>query len=65
MKAEQMSLLGKKVKVDYEHPLVNEVFEITAERKDSVEITGDFSGGTHSVSQSDWINKNRIKEFLS
>jgi len=58
------SLIGKKIKVKYDFPLDNEVFEIIGERKNQIEIQGDFSAGTHNVLQSSWIDKNSIKEIL-
>lgn len=33
----------------------NELMEVVGIRKDSVELRGDFSGGTHNVSQTDWL----------
>lgn len=33
-----------------------ETFEIVGIRKDSVELEGDFSGGTHNVLQKDWMS---------
>lgn len=62
---EKNNLIGKKVKVTYNFPLDNEVFEITNQRKGEVEVTGDFSAGTHNVSQSSWIPESKIKEFIS
>ena len=59
------SQIGKKVKVKFDFPLNNEIFEITGERKTEVEITGDFSAGTHNISQSQWIDKSEIKEFIT
>ncbi len=57
------SLIGRKVKMKYDFPLDNEVFEIIGERKNEVEIQGDFSAGTHNVCQSQWESKEKIKEF--
>lgn len=34
-----------------------ETFEIVGIRKDQVELEGDFSGGTHNVKQTSWVNK--------
>jgi hypothetical protein len=58
------SLIGKNVKVNFDFPLDNEVFEITGETKTEVQVTGDFSAGTHNLSQSQWIKKNLIKEYI-
>ena len=46
--------IGKKVKHKDLYP--NEVFEIVGIRKDTVELEGDYSGGTHAVTQKDWMS---------
>lgn len=58
------SLIGLYTKVKYDFPLDNEIFEIIGERGDQIEIQGDFSAGTHNVCQSEWINKNMIKQLF-
>lgn len=58
------SLIGKNIKVNYGFPLDNEIFEIVGERKNQIEVQGDFSAGTHNVCQSEWIEKTMIKEFM-
>lgn len=47
--------LGKKV---YHQEIYNgkEIMEIVGIRKDTVELAGDYSGGTHNVFQKDWIS---------
>ncbi len=57
------SLIGRKVKMKFEFPLDSEIFEIIGERKEEIEIQGDFSAGTHGVCQSQWSKKTLIKEF--
>ena len=58
------SLIGKKVKLKYEFPLDNEVFEIIGERKNQIEVEGDISAGTHNVYQSEWVEKTMIQDKL-
>jgi hypothetical protein len=45
--------IGKKV---YHKDIYNgkELMEIVGIRKDTVELEGDYSGGTHAVTQKDW-----------
>ena len=38
----------------------NEPFKIVGIRENEIEIEGDFSGGTHNVTQRDWINVEKI-----
>lgn len=57
------SMIGKKVKMNYEFPLNDEIFEIIGERKNEVEIEGDFSA-MYNVSQSQWESKQMIKIIL-
>lgn len=33
----------------------NELMEVVGIRKTEVELKGDYSGGTHNVSQTDWL----------
>jgi hypothetical protein len=46
--------IGKKV---YHNEIYNgkELMEIVGIRKDTVELEGDYSGGTHNVCQKDWM----------
>lgn len=37
------------------YPSDNCPFKVIGVRFDKVEIEGDFSGGTHNVTQSDWV----------
>lgn len=37
-----------------------EEFEIVGIRKTEVELEGDFSGGTHKVTQTSWVPKNGL-----
>lgn len=57
------SLLGLMVKVKYGFLLDNELFEIIGERKNQIEIQGDFSAGTNNVCQSSWVDKSMIKQL--
>lgn len=56
-------LIGQKVKMLYDFPLDNEIFEITDQRGDEIEVTGDFSA-MHNVMQSQWDSQKKIKEFV-
>lgn len=38
----------------------NERITVVGLRKDSVELQGDYSGGTHGVSQKDWLPLNGV-----
>lgn len=55
--------LGDKVtcKQGYDH---GEVFVVTGIKEDKIEVTGDWSGGTHCVWQSDWIKKEDCKLYI-
>lgn len=46
--------------MNYGFPLDNEIFEIIGERKNQVEVQGDFSASTHNVLQSEWTDKKNI-----
>lgn len=59
------SVINQKVKLNYDFPLDNEVFEIIGERENQYEIKGDFSAGTNNVCQSQWIDKSEVKEWIS
>lgn len=54
--------LGDKVtcRQGYDHV---EVFVVTGIKEDKIEVTGDWSGGTHCVWQSDWIKKEDCKLY--
>lgn len=56
-------LIGQKVKMLYDFPLDNEIFEITDQDGDQIEVTGDFSA-MHNVMQSQWDSQKKIKEFV-
>jgi hypothetical protein len=45
--------LGQKAK--HKELYENEIFEIVGIRKNEVELQGDFSGGTHNVTQKSWM----------
>jgi hypothetical protein len=55
--------LGDKVtcRQGYDH---GEVFVVTGIKEDKLEVTGDWSGGTHCVWQSDWIKKEDCKLYI-
>ncbi len=38
-----------------------EVFKVTGIRADEIELSGDWSGGTHAVYQSQWVKKEQCK----
>lgn len=38
-------------------------FEVVGIRKNTVEIKGDWSGGTHNVNQKAWVNHTEIKTY--
>lgn len=38
----------------------NEPLTVVGIRKDQVELQGDYSGGTHGVSQKDWLPLNGV-----
>lgn len=38
-------------------------FIVVGIRKTTIEIEGDFSGGTHNVCQRDWVKKSEVKPF--
>lgn len=38
----------------------HEPFKVVGIRENEVEIQGDFSGGTHNVSQKDWIGVDKL-----
>jgi hypothetical protein len=54
--------IGDKVtcKQGYNH---GEIFVVTGIKEKQIEVTGDWSGGTHCVWQSDWINKEDCKIY--
>jgi hypothetical protein len=54
--------LGDSVTVDmYNH---GEVFEVVGIRESELELKGDWSGGTHNVSQSGWYPVKKCKLVL-
>ena len=54
--------LGDSVTVDmYNH---GEVFEVVGIRESELELKGDWSGGTHNVSQSGWYQVKKCKLVL-
>ena len=54
-------LIGCKVTTDYYE---NEIFEIVNVRKNEFELRGDWSGGTHNVSQTSWYPSVKCKLIL-
>jgi predicted nucleotide-binding protein len=42
------------------HPSDLAAFTVVGIRKDTIEIEGDFSGGTHNVTQKDWVDINEV-----
>ena len=38
-------------------------FEVVGIRETTVEIQGDWSGGTHNVNQKGWVNHTEIKPY--
>ena len=51
--------LGDRVTTEYYQ---NEVFEVVGIRKDELELKGDWSGGTHNVSQTSWYPTEKCKK---
>lgn len=45
------------------YPIDECPFEVVGLRKDQLEIKGDFSGGTHNVIQTDWVDINDVKLY--
>lgn len=45
------------------HPIDNEPFRVDDTTEDKVLITGNFSGGTHPVVQSDWVSYKELKLY--
>ena len=45
------------------YPVDRAPFEVVGIRKDKIEIEGDFSGGTHNVTQRDWVPVGEIELF--
>ena len=54
-------LIGCKVITDYYY---NEIFEIVNVRENEFELRGDWSGGTHNVSQTSWYPSVKCKLIL-
>jgi hypothetical protein len=54
-------LIGCKVTTDYYE---NEIFEIVNVRENEFELRGDWSGGTHNVSQTIWYPSVKCKLIL-
>lgn len=57
------TLVGLKVKMLYDFPLDNEIFEITDQKDGEIEVTGDFAA-MHNLKQSQWDSQKKIKEFV-
>lgn len=51
--------LGDKVK----HPSDSSPFIVVGIRENEVEIEGDWSGGTHNVTQTGWVKPEVIKPY--
>jgi hypothetical protein len=47
------------------HPADQCPFEVVGIRMTTVEIRGDWSGGTHKVNQRSWVNHTEIKHYKS
>lgn len=50
------------------HPEIyngNEVFTVVGIRTDELELLGDWSGGTHNVSQKGWFKRKGIKHYYT
>ena len=45
------------------YPVDRAPFKVIGIKIDTVEIEGDFSGGTHNVTQHDWVEPTEIKPF--
>ena len=45
------------------YPCDRSPFMVVGIRKDSVEIEGDFSGGTHCVCQKDWVKPSELQPY--
>ena len=53
--------LGDKVK----HSCDLDSFEVVGLRKDSIEIKGDWSGGTNPCNQSSWVKYDEVSPYKS
>lgn len=65
MKYERVSIKNHKVLNAYPVYVMDvynghEPFKIVGIRENEVELEGDFSGGTHNVSQKDWFNDDKV-----
>lgn len=45
------------------HKADSSPFEVVGIRKTTVEIQGDWSGGTHNVNQKSWVNHTEIQPY--
>jgi len=52
-----------KLKDEVYHPIDAAPFIVVGIRETTIEIQGDWSGGTHNVNQKGWVNHTEIKPY--